>query len=148
MDKVGHIFVGGVLGVILILLTHYYLNWFFPFTLLNIGTMIVLIYVYSLLADCDMKNSSITWTFIPISIVALLVGYFMNNTLFLIFGIVLISLTFLAAQLFPHRGFTHSILFGILVSLPWIYFHWHFAVLAFVCYYSHLVADKEYFKLF
>lgn len=147
MDKAGHLFVGGALGVILVLLTHYYLNWF-PFTpLLNIAIIIVIIYIYSLLADIDTKSGTIVWTFIPISIIALIVGYSMNNKLFLVMGIALITITFLAAQFLPHRGFTHSLLFGIVVSLPWIYFSWHFSVLAFICYYSHLVADQEYFKL-
>jgi hypothetical protein len=146
MDKIAHIFIGGVLGIILILLTHYFLNWF-PFTLLNIGTIIVMIYIYSLLADIDTRASQIVWTFIPISIIALVAGYFMNNKIFLLFGIGLITITFLAAQFLPHRGFTHSILFGILVSLPWIYFSWHYSVLAFICFYSHLVADQEYFKI-
>jgi hypothetical protein len=145
MDKVGHVFIGGALGIILILLTHFYLDWF-PFTLLNVGLMIGIIYVYSLISDCDLKNSTITWTFIPISIISLIAGYFLNNNLFLIFGIGLITVTFLAAQFLPHRGFTHSILFGVLVSLPWIYFHWHYSLLAFLCFYSHLAADEEWFK--
>lgn len=146
MDKAGHIFIGGALGVIFVLLTHFYLGWF-PFTLLNVGTLIVMIYIYSLLADIDSKSATIVWTFIPISIITLVVGYFMNNKLFLIFGISLITITFIAAQFFPHRGFTHSILFGVLVSLPWIYFSWHYSVLTFLCYYSHLLADEEYFKI-
>ena len=145
MDKAGHLFIGGALGIILVLLTHYYLDWF-TFTLLDIGMIIVMIYIYSLLADIDSKSATVVWTFIPISIIALIVGYFMNNNIFMIFGISLLSVTFLAAQFFPHRGFTHSILFGILVSLPWIYFSWHYSVLTFVCYYSHLLADELWFK--
>jgi hypothetical protein len=146
MDKAGHIFVGGALGIIFILLTHYYLNWF-PFTLINVGIMIVMIYIYSLLADIDSKSATIVWTFIPISIVALVVGYLLHYNIFLIFGISLITITFLAAQFLPHRGFTHSLLFGILVSLPWIYLSWHYSILAFICFYSHMLADQEYFKI-
>lgn len=73
--------------------------------------------------------------------------YFLNNQIYLLGGISLIAVTFIAAQFFPHRGFTHSILFGIAVSLPWIYLSYGYAILAFVCYYSHLMADKEFFKL-
>jgi hypothetical protein len=146
LDKAGHLFVGGALGVILVLLTHYFLDWF-PYNLLNFGTLIIILYVYSLLADIDTKSGTIVWTFLGVGIIILIAGYFFNNKIFLLFGIGLITITFLAAQFLPHRGFTHSILFGILVSLPWIYFSWHYSVLAFICFYSHLVADQEYFKL-
>jgi hypothetical protein len=145
MDKNGHLFLGGALGVILILLTHYFLHWF-EFNLNNIGLMIVIIYVYSLLADVDAKSSQITWTFIPIGLLAIVIGYFYKNNLFFIGGVSLIAVTFLAAQFLPHRGFTHSILFGIVVSLPFIYFSYQYAILAFICYYSHLIADEEYTK--
>jgi hypothetical protein len=146
MDKAGHIFIGGALGTILVLLAHYFLDWF-EFNIINIILIIGIIYIYSLISDVDMKNSTITWTFIPVGIVALISGYVLNNNLFLLFGIGLITVTFLAAQFLPHRGFTHSILFGIAVSLPWIYFSWHYSLLAFICFYSHLIADEEYFKL-
>jgi membrane-bound metal-dependent hydrolase YbcI (DUF457 family) len=147
MNKIGHLAVGILLGTILILLTHYYLNWFDFKSLVNIGFLIGIIYIYSLLPDVDMKNSAVTWTFIPMGLIAAIAGYVMNNQIYLLGGIALIAVTFIAAQFFPHRGFTHSILFGIAVSLPWIYLSYEYAILAFVCYYSHLMADKEFFKL-
>ena len=146
MDKSGHLYLGGALGVILILLTHYLYSWF-PFTINNVGIMVAVIYVYSLLPDIDTRASTIVWTFIPIGIVAVAAAYFLNNNLMMIGGIGLLAVTFIAAQFFPHRGYTHSLLFGILVSLPWIYFSWNYSVLAFLCYYSHLAGDQEFFKL-
>lgn len=146
MNKLGHLFIGSVLGIALVLLTHYYLGWFTK-DLLNVAIIIWVIYVYSLLPDIDSKSGSITWTFIAVAIVALISGYFLKNNIFLIFGIGLITITFLAAEFMPHRGFTHSILFGILVSFPWIYIDWHYSILSFVCFYSHLLADQEYFKI-
>jgi len=146
MDKGGHLFLGGALGIILILLTHYFFHWF-TINLETIAIMGLIIYIYSLISDLDLKNSTITWTFIPIGIIAIVIGYFLHNNLFLIGGICLLVVTFLAAQFFPHRGFTHSIIFGLCVSLPWIYFSWNYSILAFVCYYSHLLGDSEGFKL-
>jgi hypothetical protein len=147
MDKTAHIFIGAALGTILIFITHFYLNWFDFNSLINIGLLIVIIYIYSLLADIDTRASQIVWTFIPIGLIAAVAGYTMNNNLYLLGGIGLIAITFIAAQFFPHRGFTHSILFGIAVSLPWIYLSYEYAILAFVCFYSHLAADEEFFKL-
>lgn len=147
MDKTGHLFIGAALGAILIFITHFYLHWFDFNSLINIGLLIVIIYIYSLLADIDTRASQIVWTFIPIGLVASIVGYTMNNNLYLLGGIGLIAITFIAAQFFPHRGFTHSILFGIAVSLPWIYLSYPYVILAFVCFYSHLAADEEFLKL-
>ena len=146
MEKSGHLYLGGALGTILILLTHYFYGWF-PFTINNVAVMVAVIYIYSLIADGDLKNSTITWTFIPIGIVSIAAAYFLHNNLMMIGGISLLAVTFIAAQFFPHRGFTHSILFGIVVSLPWIYFSWNYSVLAFLCYYSHLAGDELFFKL-
>lgn len=144
MEKIGHLIIGSVLGIILILITYSH-NWF-NIDLLNLGIIIIIIYVYSLLADIDTKSGTIVWTFFGIGIISLIIGYTTKDNPILLFGIILIALTFLAAGFFPHRGFTHSILFGVLVSLPWIYYSWHYSILAFICYYSHLVADQEYFK--
>jgi len=147
MNKAGHLFLGIVLGAILILLTHYYLGWFSFNNFIIIGILISIIYIYSLLSDVDSKSSTIVWTFIPLGLIISVAGYIMHNNLYLIGGIALIAITFIAAQFFPHRGFTHSILFGIAVSLPWLYLSKEYAILAFLCFYSHLLADKEYFKI-
>jgi len=146
MDKSGHLFVGGITGAILILLTHYFFQWFI-FDLNNLGFMILIIYIYSLLPDIDAKSSQITWTFIPIGLFAIIFAYYYNNNIIMIAGISLIAVTFLAAQFLPHRGFTHTIIFGFAVSLPWLYLSWHFVILAFLCFWSHLIADSEPFKI-
>jgi len=145
MDYKEHLFLGTALGVILISLTHYFFNWF-EFNLINIGFMFVIIYVYSLLSDVDTKAGTIVWTFIPLGLITIIYGYVYNNQIAFYGGVGLIAVTFLAAQFFPHRGFTHSILFGLCVSLPWIYLSWNYSILAFLCFYSHLAADSEFLK--
>jgi membrane-bound metal-dependent hydrolase YbcI (DUF457 family) len=95
----------------------------------------------------DLKNSQIVWTFIPIGLIGSGIGYAMNNEIYLLAGLGLITITFIAAQFFPHRGFTHSIIFGIFVSIPWIYLSYEYFILAFLCFYSHLLGDEEYFKI-
>jgi membrane-bound metal-dependent hydrolase YbcI (DUF457 family) len=147
MNKIGHLFAGVVFGAILILLTHYFIGWFNFSDLLHIGLLILIIYVYSLIPDGDMKNSAITWTLIPIGLIMMLAGYGMGNIFYMFLGFGLILVTYLCAQFLPHRGFTHSILFGILVSLPWIYVSYEYALLAFLCFYSHLILDKKPFKI-
>jgi len=147
MDKSHHLLVGAALGAILILSTHYFLGWFDFKSLINIALLFLIIYIYSLICDVDLKNSTIVWTFIPIGLVITLLGYSFNSRLYFIIGFGLILITFLCAQFMPHRGFTHSILFGILVSLPWIYVSREYSILAFLCFYSHLMLDEEFVKI-
>lgn len=147
MEKAGHLFLGIILGGILILLTHYYLEWFDFADLKNIGLVCVIIYVYSLFSDIDTRASTIVWTFLGLGIIFSFAGYALGEKMYLLGGLGLITITFLAAQVFPHRGFTHSILFGLFVSIPWIYLSYEYSILAFVCFYSHMLGDEEYFKL-
>jgi hypothetical protein len=147
MDKSAHLFVGVAFGVILILLTHYYLDWFDFKSLSSICLMMIIIYIYSLIEDIDTKSSAIVYTFIPIGLIMMFVGYSINIKVYMFIGFGLILVTFFCAQFLPHRGFTHSILFGVLVSVPWIYLSYEYSILAFLCFYSHLMLDKIFFKI-
>ena len=147
MNKIGHLVLGTLLGLFFISMTRFSFNWFSDFSLRGVCLIVVIFYVYSLFADLDLKNSTITWTFIPIGLVAAIVSYVQTNSMFLVGGLILIAVTYLAAEFLPHRGFTHSIVFGILVSLPWFWVSYQLAFLAFVCFYSHLVADESWGKL-
>jgi membrane-bound metal-dependent hydrolase YbcI (DUF457 family) len=44
---------------------------------------------------------------------------------------------------FGHRGVTHTILAGILVSSLLFFFAWQYVVVAFVSYMSHLIMDYK-----
>jgi len=146
MEKAGHLIFGSILGVLLIALTHYFLKWF-TFTPTTMGVMIGIIYVYSLLPDIDIKSGTIVWTFFGVGLLAIIIGYATKNNPYMLIGIILLVVTFLSATFFKHRGYTHSIMFALVVSLPLIFFHWNYSILALVCYYSHLIADGEAFKL-
>ena len=68
---------------------------------------------------------------------------------YLFYGsMVLLALTWISAAFIPHRGFIHSIIFGLIASVP-LYFFFGLgpALVGFLCFYSHLVADDEPFKL-
>lgn len=138
---------GSLFGVILIILTNYKYGWFDFKSLISILAVTIIIYIYSLLADVDCKSSTIVWTFIPLGLAAAIFGVGMHMYVYILCGIGLISITFFAAEFMPHRGFTHSILFGIIMSAPLYVLHHEFAVLAFVCFYSHLAADGLFIKL-
>jgi membrane-bound metal-dependent hydrolase YbcI (DUF457 family) len=95
--------------------------------------------LYSLISDIDHKNSKITWIFLSAALVLLLCGIF--NQLFVFFGIGLLALTLISVFFFHHRGFTHSISFGLLISLPFLFFGALETIIVFSVFYSHLILD-------
>lgn len=113
---------------------------------------IPIVFLYSILADIDHKTSKITWIFLTIGIFMVVVGYaftflvkFINMLslkLLLPSGIILLVVTFIGTRL-KHRGFTHSILVNIIVTIPLIFIHWFVALAGFLAFFSHLLIDKE-----
>lgn len=103
---------------------------------------IILVPVYALLPDIDHKSSKITWVFLTLSALLLVIGVGLSQQIAMFFGLGLFVLTLVSVFIFKHRGLTHSITFGLLVSLPIFYFLGITAFfLCFVAYYSHLACD-------
>lgn len=147
MNKRGHLATGFTVGILFIVITNIWLGWFSK-EINSIAIYGGVIFIYSLLADTDHRNSFISFLFIGASILGLIVGYNYKNNIVMYSAFGLLIITFIA-WIIGHRGFVHSITFGILVSVPLLYFFsYQVALLGFICFYSHLVADSEYFKLF
>jgi membrane-bound metal-dependent hydrolase YbcI (DUF457 family) len=145
MNKGGHLIVGFVTGIIFIIVTHYFIGWF-DYNLKNIYIYTIIIALYSLLPDSDHRNSFISFVFIGASIIGLIIGYNLDNNLILYSSFGLLIVTFVA-WLSGHRGIVHSISFAILASAPLIYFFdYKMALLALICFYSHLCADESWLK--
>lgn len=146
MNREGHLLVGFIAGILFIFITHLFLGWF-NYNFKDICTYAIIIAIYCLLPDADHRNSTISFVFIGASILGMAVGYYYNNNTILFSFFALLIITFIA-WIIGHRRFIHSILFGILVSIPLIYFfYYQIAILGFICFYSHLAADELYFKL-
>lgn len=147
MNKKGHLIVGLLVCVFFIVSANLLLQWYF-FDIKSIAIYAAIILIYCLMPDMDSKSSTIVWFFIPLSIVGMAYGYYAKDNIIMISFFSLLVITFIAASWMPHRGFIHSILFGIVVSAPLLYFFSREeAILGFIAFYSHLMADKEYFKI-
>ena len=146
MNFKGHLITGFVVGILFIIITHLFFGWF-DYNLKLVGIYIIIISIYCLLPDSDLRNSTISYVFIAISIIGMMIGYNYDDIKILYSSFTLLVVTFIAWNI-KHRGFIHSIVFNIIVSAPLIYFFsYEVAALAFICFYSHLIADKLYFKL-
>jgi hypothetical protein len=125
---------------------------------LNVQTLImgaIIMYVYPLLPDIDTRASTIVWSFLGVGILGITIAilnnyyHFLNNgTTVMIASCILLIGTF-SGPFIGHRGFIHSISFGAIASAA-IYFivpSVGLVIMAFCCFYSHLVCDGLWNKL-
>ena len=142
----GHLLAGFIVGILFFLIALLFFGWF-DFSFITIITSIIIISIYSLLSDCDISSSKISWTFVGISATILLLGIFLDNNFYLYFGIALLVFTFICAQFFGHRKFIHSWSAGIIFCLPLYLLGLEFSLLGFAVFWSHLCLDGIPFKL-
>jgi hypothetical protein len=155
MEKNDHLIVGYLSSFAFIMLSFIFFGWFDLFNVNLYGifkTIILFIIVigfYCLLPDLDHKSGTITWFLIGLSIVGMFYGFLFNEKNIKIFFFLILVFTYLVGNFFKHRGFIHSITFGLISSFPLFFiFSYDFFLLAFISFYSHLCADKKFFKFF
>jgi len=150
MNRLGHLVTGFIVGLLIIIGLNYFFGWY-ELELSNwiqIVIYFLIIIIYSLLPDVDHKSGTITWWFMGLGIGGIIYSLFIMDKIFFLYSLGLLTFTYVAAEYFSHRGFIHSIIFGLIASSPlYFIFGWPEAVLAFACFFSHLCADKLWFKL-
>ena len=145
MNYRSHLIVGFIAGAIYILFSYYFLGFFHGPN--DILLTIVVTVIFSLLPDIDHRNSLISFAFMGMGISGAVAGYLLDNNTLLLSSLVFLVIIFISWNM-GHRKFIHSISFGIIVSLMLTYFlGYEYGILGFICFYSHLLADKEPFKL-
>ncbi len=154
MNKRGHLVLGAILGLLFIAITENLgVAWFGSDwqSILLIAGIIVL---YSLLPDLDQKNSTITWSFLGVGVLGLVIAIagmifnFGKPMSLMISSAVLIIVIFVAAKFSRHRGFIHTIQVGIISVIPlWFLFgNLGYCLLAYIAWHSHLIGDGFAFK--
>ena len=93
--------------------------------------------MYSILPDIDIRTSKAYGIFIFSSVLIMMLLTMKGEILYsMIVGGIVIAVSFL-----KHRGITHSILFGIISSLPLFLIGNIFPIFGFVSFLSHKVLD-------
>ena len=114
-------------------------NNMFELSTIEVVLAFPLILFYSILPDLDLANSKIrgiiTVTILVIALIAVLMEIKM-----LALGI-LVALILI--QFLEHRKFIHSVLAGLLFSLPFVLYSLPLAIFAMISYMSHLLLDGE-----
>lgn len=130
-----HSIIGVIIGAIVFFLLQLFK--FLPATKVNILLAFLFAVVYSILADIDYKSSLIrrTMRFCLLALVGIYI--FLKEGMMAVVLLIVLMLP----TVFNHRGFIHSIVAGILFSLPLLFIGWQFCIIGFFCYLSHLVVD-------
>lgn len=155
MNKKGHRILGLIFALAFIFGLGYLEKDIIQFGVSSLFIVSFIITVYSILPDIDHPSGTMTWWFLGLGILGLVFSiilmFFQVNIwlTILIVSVLFLLLTFLAAHIIPHRGFIHSISFGILAVLPlWYLFNNIFyCLLGYVVWHSHLIGDGYIFKL-
>lgn len=156
MQKRSHILFGAVFVAVLIFILGWIgLNWI-SFRVSSVLAIAAITVFYSLLPDIDHKNSTITWWFFGIGVLGLLAGMLELKFDFLsisywpvmIISTALLVFTYLAVNLFDHRGFIHSIPVGLMSVVPlfFIFHSWAYCIIGYTAWHSHLVGDGYLLK--
>ena len=137
-----HLMIGLVFVVCIILGFHYFgFGNFFEFEnswkLYAFAVGITLL--YSILPDLDIRTSK-AFLLISFCLLSFIIFCFLQNEI--IFGIISASVLILMLFL-QHRGRIHSFLAALLFSIPIIFVSWTLAIVGFLAYTSHLIADGE-----
>lgn len=132
-----HLTVGIILGVIYALIKIFFyhatiINW------LDLTIGLLGIPLFSILSDIDQTNSRPRKIFLSTGFLGIIALSFLKHYL----AIILICLIFLFVTNTKHRGFLHSIPFGIIISAPFIFYNYIFTAFVFLSYLSHIILDK------
>ena len=156
MKKKNHITFAAIFVLVFILTLEYFNIHLFKFTADSIFIIALLTIFYSVLPDIDHKNSTITWWFFGLGVLGLVSGLlslaldlkFFNSWILIIVSTIILVATYLAVNLFSHRGFIHSIPVGLVSVIPlfFIFYDASYCIAAYVAWHSHLVGDGYLLK--
>ncbi|NOR85453.1 hypothetical protein GQ473_04995 [archaeon] len=103
----------------------------------NLLVLILLVIIYSTLADVDISSSKARKAVNVLGILMIIVGTFLNQK----FAVLSVAFVLLAVQFLKHRKFMHSILAMLIFSLPMLFIDYSYFVIAIISYFSHLLSD-------
>ena len=138
----GHTSLGFFCTIITLLVINYFQSVSLNFILLSF----IVSFFYSQLPDIDIQSSKIRWflTVLGIGMAFVQLVFFHNTKLAILFmGVVIIIWVLGLIKGFKHRGFTHTIICGILLSAIMCYYNPLLMIIALVNYLSHLFLDKR-----
>lgn len=133
----GHIAVS-ILSFILFLMLNTIID-FFNYSYIIIFPLFLIVLLYGLLPDIDTTESKLGKAYLIFSLLVL--------TYTILVEMKILSLIILAILGFfvtiRHRGFTHTVVGGIIFAIPLLWVGIDYFIVALLSYFSHLIADGK-----
>ena len=150
MNCKGHLILGVLISLIFIILLFFFRNWFSNFNLKLLVYIIMLLFISPLVADLDHRHGKLREWFTVIGLVLSLFGIVFSWSNITKFGVIIASISYLLYYTTNHRNFTHSITCTCLYAgfIFWFTKNIELSILGLFSYYTHLIGDKLYFKLY
>jgi len=95
--------------------------------------------LFAIVCDIDQPSSKARTLFLSGGFIAIIILSLLNQRGLVIAVSILYVLLLLATK---HRGKTHSIAFGVFISIPFIFYDLGYAVAAFGSYLTHYLLDR------
>jgi len=173
MNFNGHIWIGGLITIILMLVINIItaiknkmfaqeiFTSYFDFTSFDFWVLAIpIIFLYSILPDIDHQKSIATLISYSFGVIFIALGFmgkgvleisqYVNGDGLIIYGVVVILATLFFSAYTKHRGVTHTLQFAILstillyvVGIQYIIYY----IIAFISFWNHLLLDKIPFKV-
>lgn len=105
----------------------------------QLGVQVLTIPFFSIVPDIDQNNSKPRHIFFTIGFLSIILFSFLK----IYWATILIAMILLLVLHTKHRGFMHSIPFGLLISAFLILWNPIYAVASFLSFMSHIVLDDE-----
>jgi len=126
---------------LLLTLSLYFLLFKFGYeslSLMELLTITIITVIYAILPDIDVKTSKAYNILLFASLFLIILFAVEEEYLYTI----LITLILLTVSLLRHRGITHTVWFGLLISLPLVLIGRLYPIYGFLAYTSHLFLDR------
>lgn len=126
------------------------LNYFFKGGVIEWLYGLIIGCIYGILPDIDSPSSKIRWLITTTGLFFVVVtlikknGFFFEDNIIeslILSSIILMVWVLTSISGFRHRQFFHSFKASLLLSFPFLFFHWTLSVIALLSYNTHLLFD-------
>ena len=150
MNYKGHLFLGVSLSILFIIIMFLWKGWYSNFNFnLNLQ-ILLLIFVSPLMADLDHRHGKLREWVTVLGLLFAIFGMIISRSNITNFGVIIACIAYLLYYTTNHRGFTHTLWFSCVYGCIIYYMtkEIHIGILGVFSYYTHLLGDKLWCKLY
>lgn len=150
MDHKNHLILGVLSSIIFIVILYFWLGFFTDITIYLFLQILLLLFISPLFADLDHRHGKLREWGTVFGLFSSLFGVIFDKSNITKFGVFIASFAYLLCYTTKHRGFTHTIWFTFVYGFLVYYItkNIQLSILGIFSYYTHLICDKLWYKLY